>query len=218
MVLSELDESPCAPSPVERLYCEQRLQAISAMDDTSQMLIRELFAVITGEDDLAEERDDNDTFCEHNPGYEKSAEQRLIDCARVGAILASGVEGVTANLTWTYGETLLWMAIEYDHRHPPEMIEVLLQAGADANLPNAVDSLRPLQNPWLSETEDMALEDAFVAQKRRRLRRAGAKPALCVEPSAGQEDEVHRRPHRKRTFMQSSECNGLFSRSRSSLW
>ena len=221
--LCELDDCPGSPSAVERLYCEQRLQAISALDDTTQMLIRELFSIITGEDDLAEA--DDVTIIEHNPGYEKPAEQRSVDCARVAAILSSGVEGVHANLTWTYGETLLWMAIEYDHQHPPQMIDVLLGAGADPNAANAIDGQLPLANPWLSDDNaDMAEEDpscaAYNALKRQRLLRAGADVNKYEQAVREQAGGGHLRcvaGGRKRP-LSASAGGGLFARSRSSLW
>ena len=216
--LSELEDSPSSPSAVERVYCEQRRQTIERMSSTAQALVQELFTIITGEDDFADIPDDV-TLLENNPGYEKPSEQRRLDCARVATILSSGVPGVHANLTWSYGETLLWMAVEYDHRHPPEMIDVLLAAGADPNGPNAIDGLRPLQNPWLSEDDEMADEGeacaAFIAQKRQRLCAAGADNTLC-RPS----DEHSARgcqSQRKRALSLSSETS-LFSRSRSSLW
>ena len=223
----DLDDCPGSPSAVERLYCEQRLQALNALDDIAQGLIRELFAIITGEDDLAEP--DDQTIIEHNPGYEKSDEQRSIDCARVAAILGSSVEGVHANLKWEYGETLLWMAIEYDHAHPPQMIEVLLSAGADPNAANAIDGQVPLQNPWLSDDDEMAAEGPkvrdLIAMKRALLVRAGADERWA----SGQHTQRRGDPgltggrggrgnQRKRALPGDSEGHALFSRSRSSLW
>ena len=222
--LESLDDCPGSPSAVERLYCEQWLQNISALDDTAQMLVRELFSIITGEDDLAEP--DDVTIIEHNPGYEKPTEQRSVDCTRVAAILSSGVEGVHANLTWTYGETLLWMAIEYDHQHPPQMIDVLLAAGADPNTANAVDGLVPLANPWLSDDNEMAEEDpscaAYNALKRQRLIGAGANVKLheqAMRDEAGGNGSRLRCADggRKRTLSVSGDT-GPFARSRSSLW
>ena len=178
--LVDVEDDPATPSPVERLFCEQRLKMISMMDAQTQMLIRELFAIITGEDDMTDNGDDaENTVNLINPGYEKTDDQRRLDCERVAVILSSGVDGVSANLTWSYGETLLWMAIEYDHRHPAQMTEVVLRAGADANAPNAVDGLRPIQSPWLS-SQTVAREDAFNAEKRALLISAGA-AILCCE-------------------------------------
>jgi len=222
--LESLDDCPGSPSAVERLYCEQRLQNISALDDTAQMLVRELFSIITGEDDLAEP--DDVTIIEHNPGYEKPTEQRCADCTRVAAILSSGVEGVHANLTWTYGETLLWMAIEYDHQHPPQMIDVLLAAGADPNAANAIDGQLPLANPWLSDDNEMAEEDpscaAYNALKREHLIRAGAnvkRYEQAMRDEAGGSGSRLRCADggHKRTLLGSGDA-GLFARSRSSLW
>ena len=210
--LVDVEDDPATPSPVERLFCEQRLKMISMMDAQAQMLIRELFAIITGEDDMADDGDDAEgTVNLINPGYDKTDDQRRIDCERVAAILSSGVEGVSANLTWTYGETLLWMAIEYDHRHPAQMINVVLRAGADANAPNAVDGLRPIQSPWLS-SQAVAREDAFNAEKRALLISAGAAILSCED---GGRSGRKKRPLQQVDF---GMTNSHFSRSRSSVW
>mmetsp|Transcript_43323 Transcript_43323/g.113865 ORF Transcript_43323/g.113865 Transcript_43323/m.113865 type:complete len:314 (-) Transcript_43323:687-1628(-) len=216
--LSELDNCPGSPSAVERLYCEQRREALDMLDDTAQLLVRELFAIVSGEDDMAE--NDDMTIIEHNPGYEKDAEQRSVDCARAAAILSSGVPGIHANLTWSYGETLLWMAIEYDHRHPPQMVDVLLSAGADPNAANAIDGMVPLQNPWLdlSDGGDMVDEGAscveYIKLKRERLLLAGADERHCLRLPESVEGT---RPYRKRAYPASGETYA-FSRSRSTLW
>jgi len=242
--MEDLDDCPGGPSPAERLFCEQRRQSLGALDEATQGLIREIFGIITGEDEEADRADD-ETFIECHPGYEKTAEQRCADCARVAAILRSAgracepsrVLGVHANLTWLYGETLLWMAIEYDHRHQPEMMDVLLQAGADPNLPNAVDGLRPLQNPWL-DLEEMAPEGAACASliriKRERLTAGGADARVCRLPQSSVEQQQQQRQearggrNRLRGCERSAEraplgrpaarCEGAFSRSQSSLW
>ena len=210
--LVDVEDDPATPSPVERLFCEQRLKMISMMDPQTQMLIRELFAIITGEDDMADDCDDAEkTVNLINPGYEKTDDQRRLDCERVTEILSSGVDGISANLTWTYGETLLWMAIEYDHRHPAQMTDVVLRAGADANAPNAVDGLRPIQSPWLS-SQTVAREDAFNAEKRALLISAGA-AILCCED--GGRSGRKKRPLQQVDF---GMTNSHFSRSRSSVW
>ena len=212
--LVDVEDDPATPSPVERLFCEQRLKMISMMDAQAQMLIRELFAIITGEDDMADDGDDAEgTVNLINPGYDKTDDQRQIDCERVAAILASGVEGVHANLTWTYGETLLWMALEYDHRHSAQMLKVLLHAGADPNAPNAIDGQRPLQSPWLGEAEE---EDEHVPGKRALLIQAGAVLGMGGDGSA--EMSTGGRAYRKRVFASAEASDEVFSRSRSSLW
>lgn len=215
LVHAEL-ESPNSPSAAERVYCEKRQQAIRALSDEAQMLVSELFAIVTGDDDDAMETEcDDHTIIEHSPGYEKSAAQRSVDCERVAAILASGVEGVHANLTWTYGETLLWMALEYDHRHPAQMLKVLLHAGADPNAPNAIDGQRPLQSPWLGEAAEEE-EDEHVPGKRALLIQAGA--VLSISGDGSAEMSTGGRAYRKRVFASAVASDEIFSRSRSSLW
>ena len=65
----------------------------------------------------------------HEPGYERTAEQRREDCELVREILGRGVAGVHANLRHSGGTSMLALAIEYDHRHPAEMIRVVVEAG-----------------------------------------------------------------------------------------
>jgi len=144
----------CPPSSTERIFCEQRLARLRSLDVNAQVLIRELWTIVTGEDEFADIDDDSATTIERQPGYDKSDEQRREDCERACAILAQRNAGVHANLTWTYGESLLWMAIEYDHQHPPQMLDVLLKAGADPSTPNEIDGLLPCEHPLLAEESD----------------------------------------------------------------
>jgi hypothetical protein len=58
----------------------------------------------------------DDTVLERDPGYEKDAQQRGEDCRRVRSLLMDGGAGVHANLRSIYGETLVHLALEYDHR------------------------------------------------------------------------------------------------------
>jgi ankyrin repeat protein len=161
----------------EREYRRYRLENMAELPEESHAYIRELFDIVAGEDDTV----GDDTFVENSPGYERSADQRRADCLRVQAILASGAPGVHANLTWTYGQTLLWLAAEYDHRHDAEMIRALIEAGADANAPNAVDGLRPLQSPWLDDCEMEGDHLALLCNGRKReylLQQGGADESL----------------------------------------
>lgn len=149
---------------------------IASLPGHSQALIAELFRIVCGEDETCAA---DDTVLWREPGYEKSAEQRAADCARVREILRSGAEGVHADLRWTYGESLLWCTLEYDHRHPPQMIAVVLDAGADPAMPNAMDGERPLDSRWLDgdgapeiaqlNAQKRALIAAYIQQRARLL-------------------------------------------------
>ena len=79
--------------------------------------------ILTGCDD---EDDDGD------PGYERDAVQRREDCARVRDLLA---DGLSPDARGKHGESLLYRALEYDHRHAEEMIRVVVEAGCDVNAP-----------------------------------------------------------------------------------
>lgn len=144
-----------------------------------QALLLELFAIVCGEEEVCGE---DSTILEKNPGHAKGEAQRAADCERVRAILASGAAVVSPNVSWTYGETLLYKAIEYDFGHPAEMVAVLLEARADPNAPNALGGERPLESPWLEDEDDEGCVDAhralFNAQKRALLQRHGADPTL----------------------------------------
>lgn len=167
---------------------------LAALPAYSQKLIQELFRIVCGEEETCAE---DDTFLYREPGHEKSREQRAADCCRVREILASGADGVHPDLRWTYGETLLWCTLEYDHRHPPQMMAVVLEAGgtarahsipvvvrlgrlscvpscfaagADPNLPNALDAERLLDSRWLEDSSEpeVAEKRALIAEYQRR--------------------------------------------------
>lgn len=80
-------------------------------------------------------------------GCDRSAEERVVDCTRVKEILASS--SVSPSIRLNYGETLLSHALEYDCGHEPQMMSVVLDAGADANALNMMDDAHPLENEYL---------------------------------------------------------------------
>ena len=86
--------------------------------------------------------------------------------------MASGERGVSADARHDYGETLLSLALQYDFGAAPQMIKVVLDAGANANAENDSDSCRPLDSEWLDD--DLEL-DPHVEAKRALLVAAGAK-------------------------------------------
>ena len=76
---------------------------------------------------------------EGEPGYERSDLQRQADCERVREILADGV--VSPEVQHPRDATsLLYQALRYDHRHPPEMLKVVVEAGCDVNAPTHASS------------------------------------------------------------------------------
>jgi len=160
-------------------YLVERMRQMGSLPEASQALLTELFAIVCGEDEVCGE---DSTILERNPGHEKDAEQRELDCERVRAILASGAAGVGPNVYWTWGETLIFKALEYDYGHPPQMVTAILEARADPNLPNALGGERPLQSPWLEDRDDDGYVDghrALVnAQKRALLAQYGADSTL----------------------------------------
>ena len=85
-------------------------------------LLDDLWFIVTGVSD----GDD----CGPEPGYEKSADQRRDDCDSVRELLCSGID---PNVRDKYGAHLLYLALEYDHRHDAEMVRVVVEAGADVN-------------------------------------------------------------------------------------
>ena len=78
---------------------------------------------------------------------DRTAKEQEIDCARVKEILRSS--SISPNVRLQYGETLLSLAIQYDCGDEPQMMSVLLQAGADANARNMMDDAHPLENEYL---------------------------------------------------------------------
>lgn len=208
---ADIDSDDSRTSPVmesdsrtsEEKFCEQRVSAIADLPEHSQALIQELLLILSGEDEFHEQ---DNTFVERSPGYEKTAECRRREIDRVYKILSCSAPGVHSNMTSTCmptkcapmtlasnslhvfacwvadGDTLLWMSTEYDHLHGPEMIVTLLDLGADPNAPNAVDGKRPLQSPWLNDDE-MEGDDYSIAcnaRKRTALRSAGADDNLIT--------------------------------------
>jgi hypothetical protein len=85
-------------------------------------LLDDLWFIVTGVGD----GDD----CVPEPGYEKSAHQRRDDCESVRELLGGGID---PNVRDNYGAHLLYLALEYDHRHDAEMVRVVVEAGADVN-------------------------------------------------------------------------------------
>ena len=113
----------------------------------SQSLLEELHAIMSGAGD------DPDS-----------------DCMRVKDILESEESGVTCDARMAYGETLLNCALGYDCGKPPQMLSVVLAAGANPNGENDVDSCRPLDSEYLEE-------DEFGEAKRELLVQAGGESA-----------------------------------------
>ena len=94
---------------------------------------RELWYVFTGSDE-SDESDDG-TYGDSPPGggshgYEKDAEQRGEDCERVRALLEE--DGLSPNIRCRHGASLLYHALQYDHRHPPQMLKVVIKVKGDA--------------------------------------------------------------------------------------
>ena len=115
----------------------------------SAELLAELWFTIMGTDASSE---DELADSDGQPGYEKDSVQREEDCALVRSILASGTDGIHANLRGAHGATLLYFALQYDHRHPGQMMNVVVEAGADVNMPmHAVGGEFPLDSEWLEE-------------------------------------------------------------------
>ena len=85
-------------------------------------------------------------------GYDKSPRQRKADCSKVSMLLKSDF---SANIRDRSGASLLYHALQYDHRHMAEMLRVVVEAGADVNMPtHIVGGLLPLDTEWLEVDED----------------------------------------------------------------
>ena len=131
-------------------------------------MLDELWITLTGMDPDACSDDDDDSG---EPGYEKDAAERRSDCERVRAILSEG--RVDANLRGRHGATLLYYAMQYDHRHELEMIRVVVECGADVNTQtHEAGGELPLDSAWL---EDEGPHAALNEQKRRFLVARGAR-------------------------------------------
>lgn len=86
-------------------------------------------------------------------GYDKSPRQRKADCTKVRMLLKS--DGISANVRDRSGASLLYHALQYDHRRMAEMLRVVVEAGADVNMPtHIVGGLLPLDTEWLEVDED----------------------------------------------------------------
>ena len=145
--------------------------------------MRELLEIVQGDDDMI---DEDDTIIERDPGYQKSDTDRRDDCERVRSILTMGVVGVDAAMRNAHGEPLLHLALEYDYGHAPQMLAVVLAAGADPNELSVVDDalVHPLESPWLTDDDT-----AVAALKRACLIRHGARgtarqPAELISAAA----------------------------------
>jgi hypothetical protein len=117
-----------------------------------------LWATLTGLED-----DDSDD-AEGNPGYERDLEQRRRDCETVRRLLCNG--DVSADERDNHGASLLYHALEYDHRHPPEMVRIVVEAGADVNAPTHSSSC----NEWPLDCELWLELDGPFAEVNRRKR------------------------------------------------
>ena len=142
---------------------EQHESSIDAMQPAAQAKVAELES-ITG-------------------GHGLTPEQREADCARVKAILSGGI---SPDVRVAYGETLLSRAMMYDSGHAPQMMRVVLEAGANANARNMMDDAHPLENEYLvglvelyvepeDRTYDLDERDKFYNEKVARLLFHGAK-------------------------------------------
>ena len=71
-----------------------------------------------------------------------------------------------------HGEPLLHLALEYDYGHAPQMLAIVLAAGADPNERSLIDDalVHPLESPWLTNDDEVV-----AALKRACLLRHGAR-------------------------------------------
>ncbi|KAL1507660.1 hypothetical protein AB1Y20_007277 [Prymnesium parvum] len=148
------DDEPAAPraaSAWDDAALAARQRRLGSLPAASQQLLSELFRVLCGEEEVCGE---DETVLERDPGFEKAPPLRQADCARVRHILSCGASGVDASWRSIYGETLVHLALEYDHRHPPEMLLVVLEAGADPTARNELDGELAVESSWLACSED----------------------------------------------------------------
>ena len=129
----------------------ERAKQFRELPPASQKLLKELLAIVKCED--------------------KALWDPPRDSARAEKILASGAQGIDANVRLESGETLLNAAVRYDFGAPPRMLKVLLAAGANPNEKNDMDGCRPIDSEWLNDF------DPHVATKRALLTAASAAPA-----------------------------------------
>ena len=87
----------------------------------------ELFDILGTSSDCV---DDGDDVAEH--GYEREPQQRRAEIRRVRELLSGGA--VSPHIR-RRGASLVYHALIADHRHPPEMLRVVVEAGADVNAP-----------------------------------------------------------------------------------
>ena len=158
--LKSINKDPFASLQQEM---EQHESAIDAMQPAEQAKVEELQSI--------------------TDGHDLTAEQREADCARVKAILSSGI---SPDVRVAGGETLLSRAIMYDFGHAPQMMVVVLKAGANANARDMMDDAHPLENEYLvglvelyvepkDRTYDLDERDKFYNEKVARLLFHGAK-------------------------------------------
>lgn len=145
--------------------------------------VAELWFTLTGVDEecCSDEDDDGDGGRTGEPGYEKDAAQRQADCRRVHDLL---VGGISPNLRSRHrGASLLWHALEYDHRHGVQMIKVVVECGADVNLQTHAHSEElPLDcELWLEGDGPYAVANA---QKRAYLVAYGARHSIARSAQA----------------------------------
>ena len=148
----------------------------------------ELWSILVGSEPCSDDDggvDDDDDW-EGDKGYDRDAATRRDDCDRVHSILASGI---SADVRSRHGASLLYHALEYDHRHAPEMIKIVVENGADVNMPTHVGgSELPLDcELWLEQEGPFA---AVNAQKHSYLVSHGARHSSVFAANLARANEL----------------------------
>ena len=106
-----------------------------SQDDSAQLLEELWSTIFSADTDCSEDEEIqfDHSFGSGEHGYERDAQQRRADCHRVKTILQQ--PNVSPDLRCRHGMSLLYHSLVYDHRHGPEMLKVVLDAGAGVNEP-----------------------------------------------------------------------------------